>query len=100
VGRALPFQFTAEELIKLLPLTVSENVADPAITPVGDSEEIDGIGLLTLMAKVAAFEVPPPGLGVTTVMLAVAAFATSTAGTCALNDVDELKLVGNAVPFQ
>jgi hypothetical protein len=100
VGRVLPFQSTVEELMKLLPVTASANVAVPATTLAGISAEMAGSGLLAFTAKLAAFEVPPPGPGVTTVMLAVEALATSSAGTWAVSDVEELKVVGSGVPFQ
>lgn len=63
VGRPLPFQFTVEELMKLLPLIVSGNVPVPAITLAGDRDEIEGSGLLAFTENVAAFDVPPPGSG-------------------------------------
>ncbi len=44
VGRFAPFQFTTEEEMKPLPLTVSVNAAAPCITLAGDTEVIDGVG--------------------------------------------------------
>lgn len=46
VVSAVPFQFTTEPLIKLLPVTLSVNVAPPAVAEEGEIEESDGTGLL------------------------------------------------------
>lgn len=79
VARAEPFQFTTEPLTKLLPFTVSVNVAPPADVLLGDNDVIAGTGLFT--AKVCEPEVPPPGVGLDTVTLAVPVAAISLAGT-------------------
>ena len=44
--RLLPFHWTVELEMKLLPFTVRLKAAPPALTDVGESEEIDGTGLL------------------------------------------------------
>ena len=94
----MPFHLTTELAMKLVPLTVSVNVAPPVVALVGDIDVIVGAGLL--IGNVRAPDVPPPGLGLVTVMLAVAALAMSAAGTCAVTCVAATKLVVNAVPFQ
>lgn len=43
--RLLPFHWTVELEMKLLPFTVRVKAAPPALTDVGESEEIDGTGL-------------------------------------------------------
>jgi hypothetical protein len=76
---AAPFQLTTEPLTKLLPLTVSVRVAEPATALVGDSDEIVGSPLP--IENVVVPEVPPPGVGLVTVMFAVPLLAMSLAGT-------------------
>ena len=85
MGRAAPFHSTTDEATKPLPLTVRGNAAPPAVALLGASEEIAGTGLLLLIVKVAALDVPPPGLGLTTVTLAVPALVMSAAGTWAVS---------------
>jgi hypothetical protein len=58
---------------------VSVNVAPPTVVFGGDSELMDGAGLL--IGKVQVPEVPPPGLGLETVTLAEPALVMSLAGT-------------------
>jgi hypothetical protein len=60
-------------------LTVSVNVVPPAVVFGGDSELMDGTGLL--IGNVQVPEVPPPGLGLNTVILAEPVLLTSLAGT-------------------
>lgn len=100
VGSGVPFQSTIDELMKLLPLIASENVAAPAITLEGEREDIAGTGFAAVTAKEATSEVPPPGAELITVMLAVPAEPTSDAGTCATSWVAVPKVVGSATPFQ
>jgi hypothetical protein len=45
--------------LKPVPVTVSENVDDPAAAAVGEMEVITGTGF-AVMVNVIAFEVPPP----------------------------------------
>jgi hypothetical protein len=72
---------------KFVPFTVSASVLRAAATEVGDSDVIDGTGLLELTVNVAAFEVPPPGVGLTTVTLGEPLLAISGAGTWAVSCV-------------
>lgn len=88
VVRLLPFHCTCDEAMNPLPLTVSENAADPAAVVAGAIEAIAGVGLLTL--KIAAAELPPPGAGVVTVTDAVPAAARSAAVIAAISCVDPI----------
>jgi len=84
VVRAVPFQSTVAPLTKLLPFTVSVNLALPAITVDGDSEVAAGTGLTTVKAR-EGDEVPPPGAGFKTVMAAEPVDVRSLAGTVAVS---------------
>ena len=76
------FHFITEPAIKLLPLAVNVNVADPAVMEDGEMVVKTGVGLATgLMVKVNATDVPPPGVGLSIVTLAVPAVSISDAGT-------------------
>jgi hypothetical protein len=88
VVRLLPFHSTCDAAMNPLPLTVSENAADPAAAVSGAIEAIAGAGLLTL--NVAAAELPPPGVGVITVTDAVPAAAKSAAVIVAISCVDPM----------
>ena len=57
----------------------------PAAALDGASELMEGTGLTAVMAKVAAFEVPPPGVGLTTVTPALPAVVRSEAGIRAVS---------------
>ena len=63
VVRALPFQFTVEFAVKLVPLTVKVNAPPPAAAMFGLMEIVVGAGILGLMVKVPAGDEPPPGAG-------------------------------------
>jgi hypothetical protein len=65
VVRGLPYQTTAEDETKFVPVTEREKAALPAVAEEGLSEVIVGAGLLTV--KVEGFDVPPPGAGLETV---------------------------------
>ena len=84
--RFAPFHWTMEPLIKPVPLTVSINAEPPAVAETGLRLVVVGKGLLiTLIVKVCAFEVPPPGAGVNTVTVAIPAVAMSAASIAAVN---------------
>jgi hypothetical protein len=100
VGSAVPFQLTVEVDTKLLPLTVSENAAPPAVAPVGAMPAMVGAGLVLTMVNTDAPDDPPPGAGELTVTLAVPAPAMSLAGTDAVSCASLMNVVVSAVPFQ
>ena len=78
VVRLAPFQLTTEPLTNPLPFTVRVKAAVPAVADDGESEVMEGAGLLGgLMVKGELPEVPPPGVGVNTVIWTVAAEAMS-----------------------
>lgn len=61
------------------------SVVQLATIVVGESEAMDGVGLLVLTVKLAALDVPPPGAGFTTVILGVPELAIFAAGTLAVS---------------
>ena len=66
--------------MKFVPLTVRVKPAPPAVADEGLKLVVVGTGLSgTLIVKVWALEVPPPGVGLKTVTLAVPAVAMSAA---------------------
>src|SRR5262245_12125310 len=70
VLRALPFQCTTDEVVKLEPSTVSVKALPPVGHAVGELDVSTGTGLLTggaVTENVALPEVPPPGVGLKTV---------------------------------
>jgi len=69
----------------------------PTWTEAGETPLSTGAGLV--MLKLSALEEPPPGVGFTTVMLAVPAAAKFVAGTAAVSEVAETKVVASAMPF-
>ena len=78
--RFVPFHLTTELEMKLVPFTVRVKPAPPAVADEGLRVVVVGTGLSgTLIVKVWALEVPPPGVGLKTVTLAVAAVAMSAA---------------------
>src|SRR5512146_1976334 len=86
VGRSAPFQCTTESAMKPLPLTVNVKAAPPAVRAVGLMLEITGTGG-SLIVKVRALEVPPPGAGLNTATWAIPAAAMSAAGIAAVKRV-------------
>lgn len=93
-------KLTAEPLTKLVPVTVSENAAEPARTLAGWRLVIVG-GFVAgaVMVKFTAAEVPPPD-GFVTVTGTVAAMATAEAGIAAVSCVALTKVVVTAVPLK
>ena len=80
VVRFVPFHLTTDPEMKLVPLTVNVNAEPPAVADEGLRLVVVGRGLSgTLIVKVWALEVPPPGVGLKTVTLAVPAVAMSAA---------------------
>src|SRR5580692_1916326 len=75
-----PLNFTSDVDTKPVPFTVRVKAAPPAVALVGEREVSVGAGLL--MAKVWAFDVPPPA-GFVTVTFTVPAEAISAAGIVA-----------------
>ena len=100
VASIVPFQFTADEATKSLPLTVSVKAGLPAAAPPGDNDAIEGAGLVASMVKITALEVPPPGPGFATVTLGFAESATSEAGTTAVSCEALTYVVDRAAPSQ
>ena len=98
--RFVPFHLTTEPLTKLVPLTVSVKADPPAVAEEGLMLVVVGTGLSgTLIVKVWAFEVPPPGVGLKTVTWAVPAVAMSAARIDAVTWVEETYVVVRFVPF-
>ena len=64
----MPFQSTADEEVKFVPVAVSVIAALPAFAEAGLIEVSVGAGLVT--EKWIPLEVPPPGEGFVTVMVA------------------------------
>jgi hypothetical protein len=82
VMRAPPLRFTVAPLTKFVPFTINMNCCPPAVTLLGESDVIAGMGLS--MAKLAAgVEVPPPGVLTTT--LTVPPMRMAEAGMVAVN---------------
>ena len=77
VVRSDPFHRTTDPETNPEPLTVSVKARPPAVALDGESEVIDGAGLL--MVNVAPLDVPPPGAGLNTVTVAVPVVAISLA---------------------
>lgn len=100
VVRLLPFHCTTEVLMKLLPLTVSVNAPEPALTVVGETDRMAGTGFgATVTLNVTEFEVPPPGKGLNTVTAGVPTAVISLAGMEAVSCADETKVVERGLPL-
>ena len=97
VVRFEPFHFTEAPETKLEPLTVSVKPEPPAVPLVGESELIDGRGLL--IVKVDPPDVPPPGVGLKTVTVAVPAVVISLARIDAVSCVLLTNVVVRLEPF-
>ena len=99
VTRALPAKFTTDVFTKFVPVTVNVNAAEPAVTPVGESEVIVGTGFdPAVTLKFIELEVPPPGAGFVTVIAGVPAVATSAAKIAAVNCAALTNVVTRALP--
>jgi hypothetical protein len=81
-------------------MTVSVKAGLPAAALAGESDVIDGVGLLALMAKASALEVPPPGEGLMTATLALPALDRSDLGTTAVSCVLLTYVVVRRLPLQ
>jgi len=90
-----PFQLTVAPLTKPDPFTVSVNEADPAVTDDGLKLVIEGC---PIMVNVAEFDSAEPGFEA--VIVAAPDVAILAAGTDAVTEVEETKLVTSAEPFQ
>jgi hypothetical protein len=78
VTRGLPFHCTTELLMKLLPVTVNVNPAEPALNEFGEIEVIVGAGFVVLeIVKFSELDEPPPGVGLLTNTAALPAVSTS-----------------------
>ena len=88
-------QFTVAGETKFAPLTVRVIAEAPAVADV--CERLDTTGVVGLIVKVAAADVPAES---DTVMLAVPASAISLAGTEAVSCPEFTRLVVSGVPFQ
>ena len=97
VVRAVPFHFTTEVLTKLVPVSVSVNVAPPASPEAGAIEVKVGEGLLIVKVGVVS-EFPPPGPGLFAPTATVPPVAMSDAGTVAVNEVELTNVVVSGVP--
>jgi hypothetical protein len=71
-----------------------------AAIEVGESDAIEGTGLLELTVNAAAFDVPPPGVGLTTVTLGVPLLEISEAGIWAVSCVVLTYVVLSGTPAQ
>src|SRR5947199_145391 len=91
VDLAPPFQRTADEAMKFVPVAVRVNPAPPATALLGEIEL--SVGTRLLIVNVCALEVPPPGVGLKTVTGAVPADAMSPARICARSWVLLTKVV-------
>ncbi len=101
VVNAVPFHFTTEPLIKLLPFTVSVKAETPAVTDVGEMLLSTGAGLFAaVMVNVAPLLVPPPGAGLNMVTVADPAVLIFVADTVAVNCVLLIYVVAKGMPFQ
>ena len=98
VVRLAPFHWITDLEMKPLPFTVSVKAAAPAVRDVGLILEIVGTAG-SLIVKVRALDVPPPGAGLNTVTWAVPATAISDAGMAAVNRVADTYVVGRFAPF-
>jgi len=96
---AVPLKFTTELLTKLVPFTVSENAAPPAVALGGMSVVTVGTGSFTVKFT-AGVEVPPPGAGFVTVTGFVPAVAMSAARIDAVTCVALTNVVVLAVPLK
>jgi len=81
----------------LVPVMFKVNAGPPTTAELGLSKVIRGGG--TVIVKVKAPEMPPPGAGFDTVTIAVPAAAMSAAVMAACNSVLETKVVVRALPF-
>jgi hypothetical protein len=97
VVRVDPFQLTVEPETKPVPFTASGKPAPPAVAEVGLMPVVAGMG--SLIVKVWALEVPPPGAGFSTVTRAVPPDAMSAAVIAAVNWVEETYVVVRFDPF-
>jgi len=95
---AAPLKFTTDEVLKLVPFTVSVKALPPAVVFVGESVAIVGTGLFTV--NEALPDVPPPGAGFVTVTLNVPAAATSAAVMDAVTCVVFANVVVLALPLK
>ena len=98
----VPFHFTVDPLMKLLPFTVRVKAGLPAVVLMGEREPAVGTGLLpaAVIVNGKLLDVPPPGAGVTTVILAVPVVVRSAAFMLAVNCNGPTNVVVMAVPFQ
>src|SRR5262249_17365036 len=86
VRRSCPLNRTTEFCTKFDPVTARVNGPLPAVTVFGLSAVIAGVGLGgTVICKMAAFDVPPPGGGEKTVTLALPGVAITDAETSAVS---------------
>jgi hypothetical protein len=86
---AAPLKFTTEPLTKFVPVTTSENAAEPATLVVGESEVTVGTGFVVAVTlKFTEFEAPPPGVGFVTITAGVPTDATSAARIAAATCVE------------
>src|SRR6267378_1536476 len=99
VVRLVPFQRTTEPEMKFVPVTVSVNPGPPVVADAGVSPVVVGTGLLVVIVKVWALDVPPPGAGVNTVTVAVPAAARSACGIAAVSSVADPNVVTRFAPF-
>ena len=75
VGVGEPLNSIIEDATKLVPVTVISGVGEPTARVVGDTDETEGAGLITV--KFAEFDAPPPGEGLVTTTGKIAPVAKS-----------------------
>ena len=105
VVRSAPFQRTTELLMKFVPLTVNVNAAPPAVSELGLTLLMVGVGFVCVTVKLNALDAPPPPpppaeAGLNTVTCAVPALAISAAVICAVSWVALPNVVLRSAPFQ
>ena len=95
----MPLAFTTLAGTKFVPVSARVNAPVPATTDVGLMLDSVGDGLV-LMVNAKPLDVPPPGDGLTTLTVAVPTAVISDAGTVAVSEVDDTKVVARFAPFQ
>lgn len=99
VVRGLPPKFTTALEIKFVPFTVNVSAPEPAVTPVGASEVIDGTGFAAAVTlKLTEFDVPPPGVGFVTVTAGVATLAISLGKICVVSCAELVTVAARVTP--
>ena len=96
VGTALPLSRTCDVATKLLPPTVTTVAGDPVASVVGETDNSEGAGLLTVNGAVAG---PPPGDGLVATTKYVPALARSLALSVVIVSVLLTRVAARAAPL-